>query len=154
MSYEAQLENMGYPVPELPVVSARPFEPGIKTGNLIFVSGNAARVGGELKYTGIVGKDVTLQEAQDAARICFVNCLAAVKKLEGSLDAITRIVNIKGYVASSPDFTSQPKVMDEVSKLAWEVFGEAGKHSRVALGAASLPGNTPVEVEMVVEVRP
>ena len=71
MSYEAQLENMGYPVPELPVVSARPFEPGIKTGNLIFVSGNAARVGGELKYTGIVGKDVTLQEAQDAARICL-----------------------------------------------------------------------------------
>lgn len=153
MSYESELEKRGYKVPALPAVSTKPFECGIKTGNLIFVSGNAARINGELKYTGIVGKNVTLEEAQDAAKICFVNCLAAVKKLEGSLDCITRIVNIKGFVASMPEFTSQPKVMDPVSQMAYEVFGEAGKHSRVAMGAVSLPGNTPVEVEMVVEVK-
>ena len=121
--------------------------------NLIFVSGNAARVDGELKYKGIVGKNVTLEEAQDAAKICFVNCLAAVKKIEGSLETISRIVNVKGYVASTPEFTKQPQVMDAVSQMIYEVFGDAGKHSRVAVGAASLPGNTPVEVEMVVEVK-
>ncbi|MEY8337657.1 RidA family protein [Lachnospiraceae bacterium 62-35] len=153
MSYEAELETRGFPIPELLTVSEKPFEPGIKTGNLIFVSGNAARVGGELKYTGIVGRDVTLEQAQEAAKICFVNCLAAIKKLEGNLDTVAKIVNIKGYVASTPEFTGQPKVMDGVSKLACEVFGEAGKHSRAALGTASLPGGTPVEVEMVVEVK-
>ena len=153
MLYEAELEKRGFQIPKLSAVSEKPFEPGIKTGKLIFVSGNAARVGGELKYTGIVGRDVTLEQAQEAAKICFVNCLAAVKRLEGSLDAIAKIVNIKGYVASTPEFTGQPKVMDEVSRLAYEVFGEAGKHSRVALGTASLPGGTPVEIEMVVEVK-
>lgn len=153
MSYEEALSRHGYPLPQLPAVSQKPFEYGIKTGNLIFVSGNAARVNGELKYRGIVGRDVTLKEAQDAARICFTNCLAAVKQLEGSLETIVKIVNIKGYVASTQEFVDQPKVLDAVSEMAREVLGEAGKHSRVALGTVSLPGNTPVEVEMVVEVK-
>ncbi|RGY97720.1 RidA family protein [Clostridium sp. AM58-1XD] len=153
MSYEERLEEIGYRLPELPAVSKKPFEAGVKTGNLIFVSGNAARVNGVLKYTGTVGDGVTIQEAQEAAKIAFVNCLAAVRRMEGSLESIERIVNIKGYVASTPDFTGQPAVMDEVSKLAVEVFKDAGKHSRVALGASSLPGGTPVEVELVVQVK-
>ncbi len=153
MLYEENLQKRGYKIPELLTTREKPFECGIKTGNLIFVSGNAARVDGELKYKGIVGKNVTLEEAQDAAKICFVNCLAAVKKIEGSLETISRIVNVKGYVASTPEFTKQPQVMDAVSQMIYEVFGDAGKHSRVAVGAASLPGNTPVEVEMVVEVK-
>lgn len=153
MSYESELEKRGYNIPQLPDINSKPFACGIKTGNLIFISGNAARVNGELKYTGIVGKDVTLEQAQEAAKICFINCLAAVKKMEGSLDVIAKIVNIKGYVASVPNFFSQPKVMDEVSKLANEIFGASGCHSRVAIGAVSLPGNTPVEIEMVVEIK-
>lgn len=153
MSYEAKLEKQGFEVPDLPETSQKPFEYGVKTGNLIYVSGNAARVKGELKYKGIVGRDVTLEQAQDAAKICFVNCLAAVKKMEGSLDNIAQIVNIKGYVASASEFTDQPKVMDAVSGMVYEVFGDVGKHSRVALGAASLPGNTPVEVEIIVETK-
>lgn len=153
MSYEVKLKKQGFEVPILPKVSQKPFEYGIKTGKLIYVSGNAARVEGELKYKGLVGRDVTLEQAQEAAKICFVNCLAAVKKMEGSLDTIAQIVNIKGYVASVPEFTDQPKIMDAVSRMVNEVFGDVGKHSRVALGVASLPGNTPVEVEVIVEVK-
>lgn len=151
INYEAKLEKLGYKLPA-PNVNQRPFEDGVKSGQLIFVSGNAAKVDGVLKYRGIVGDTVSLEEAQEAAKIAFVNCLAAIRNMLGSLDYIKRIVNIKGYVASTPDFIQQPEVMNEVSALAVEVFGEAGKHSRVSLGAASLPGGTPVEVEIVVEV--
>lgn len=150
MSYEESLEKSGYKLPTL--VNKRIFEAGVKTGNLIFVSGNAAKVDGILKYKGIVGDTITMDQAQDAAKIAFVNCLATVRNMMGSLDCIKKIVNIKGYVASTSDFIEQPEVMNEVSALANEVFGEAGKHSRIAVGAASLPGGTPVEVEIVVEV--
>ncbi|MEH7393334.1 RidA family protein [Bacillus sp. JJ1474] len=152
MNYEEKLIKAGYKLPDPAQANQRPFEDGIKTGNLLFVSGNAAKVDGVLKYKGIVGDTVSIEEAQEAAKIAFANCLAAVRNIMGSLDSIKKIVNIKGYVASTPDFTDQPEVMNEVSFLASEVFGEAGKHSRVAMGAASLPGGTPVEVEIVVEV--
>lgn len=152
MNYEEKLEEAGYPFPKHRKASDRPFEDGIRTGNLIFVSGNAAKVDGVLKYKGIVGDTVTLEEAQDAAKIAFVNCLSTVQKMIGNLSSMKRIVNIKGYVASTPDFTGQPEVMNAVSFLANEIFGEAGKHSRVALGTSSLPGGTPVEVEIIVEV--
>lgn len=151
MNYEEKLEKAGYKLPDAKV-NKRPFEAGVKTGNLIFVSGNAAKVDGVLKYKGIVGDNITIEQAQDAARIAFANCLATIRNMTGSLDSIRKIVNIKGYVASTSDFFDQPEVMDAVTALANEVFGEAGKHSRAALGAASLPGGTPVEVEIVVEV--
>ncbi|GGA20396.1 RidA family protein [Psychrobacillus lasiicapitis] len=150
MSYEEKLESKGYKLSTQ--ANKRIFEAGVRTGNLIFVSGNAAKVEGVLKYKGIVGDTVSLEEAQDAAKIAFVNCLATVRNMIGSLDSMIRIVNIKGYVASTSNFTDQPKVMDEVSALAIEVFGEVGKHSRVSLGASSLPEGTPVEVEIIVEV--
>lgn len=151
MTYEENLEVKGYKLPSQS--NKRIFEAGVRTGNLIFVSGNAAKVEGVLKYKGIVGDTVTLEQAQDAAKIAFVNCLATVRNMMGSLDRMKRIVNIKGYVASTPEFTDQPKVMDEVSALAIEIFGEVGKHSRVSLGTSSLPEGTPVEVEIVVEVE-
>lgn len=154
MNYEEKMAQLGYPLPAPGTNDLhKPFAPAIKTGNLVFVSGNACRVAGELKYTGIVGDSISLDKAQDAAIICFVNCLKAVRDTIGSLDAITKIVNIKGYVASTPTFTGQPQVMNPVSDLAIQIFGENGKHSRVALGMASLPGGTPVEVEIVVEVQ-
>ncbi|MEK5067126.1 RidA family protein [Sporosarcina sp. FSL K6-1540] len=153
MGYEERLENEGYKLPEQVKQSKRLFEGGVRTGNLIFVSGNAAKVDGILKYQGIVGDTIAIEEAQDAAKIAFVNCLATVRNMMGSLDGIKKIVNIKGYVASTADFIEQPEVMDAVSALVNEVFGEAGKHSRVSMGTASLPGGTPVEVEIVVEVK-
>lgn len=153
MGYEERLENVGYKLPEQVKGNKRLFEGGVRTGNLIFVSGNAAKVDGILKYQGIVGDTIAIGEAQDAAKIAFVNCLATVRNMMGSLEAIKKIVNIKGYVASTADFIEQPEVMDAVSALVNEVFGEAGKHSRVAMGTASLPGGTPVEVEIVVEVK-
>ncbi|QNK87436.1 RidA family protein [Sporosarcina sp. resist] len=153
MGYEERLENEGYKLPEQVKQSKRLFEAGVRTGNLIFVSGNAAKVDGILKYQGIVGDTIAIEEAQDAAKIAFVNCLATVRNMMGSLDGIKKIVNIKGYVASTADFIEQPEVMDAVSALVNEVFGEAGKHSRVSMGTASLPGGTPVEVEIVVEVK-
>jgi len=153
MGYEERLENEGYKLPEQVKQNKRLFEGGVRTGNLIFVSGNAAKVDGILKYQGIVGDTIAIEEAQDAAKIAFVNCLATVRNMMGSLDGIKKIVNIKGYVASTADFIEQPEVMDAVSALVNEVFGEAGKHSRVSVGTASLPGGTPVEVEIVVEVR-
>ncbi|WP_438296594.1 RidA family protein [Sporosarcina sp. FA15] len=153
MGYEERLENEGYKLPEQVKQNKRLFEGGVRTGNLIFVSGNAAKVDGILKYQGIVGDTIAIEEAQDAAKIAFVNCLATVRNMMGSLDGIKKIVNIKGYVASTADFIEQPEVMDAVSALVNEVFGEAGKHSRVSMGTASLPGGTPVEVEIVVEVK-
>ena len=153
MGYEEKLENEGYKLPVQVKRNKRLFEGGVRTGNLIFVSGNAAKVDGILKYQGIVGDTITIEEAQDAAKIAFVNCLATVRNMMGSLNSIKQIVNIKGYVASTVDFIEQPEVMDAVSALVNEVFGEAGKHSRVSLGTASLPGGTPVEVEIVVELK-
>lgn len=153
MTYEEKLAKAGYPLPAPGGKNTKPFEPAIRTGDLIFVSGNAARVDGALKYTGIVGDSITLEQARDAANICFVNCLKSVRDMIGDLGKIVCIVNIKGYVACTPDFIQQPEVMNAVTDLAREVFGDQGRHSRVAMGASSLPGGTPVEVEIVVEVR-
>jgi enamine deaminase RidA (YjgF/YER057c/UK114 family) len=147
---EEKLKELGYPLPHR--TNERIFEAGIRTGNLIFVSGNAAKVDGVLKYKGIVGNSVSVEQAQESAIIAFVNCLNSVNQIAGGLENVKKIVNIKGYVASTPDFVDQPLVMDAVSRMALEVFGDAGKHSRVAMGASSLPGGTPVEVEMVIEV--
>ena len=153
MKFEEQLEKMGYSLEGKGKANIRPFESGVRTGNLIFVSGHAARVDGELIHKGIVGDNVTLEEAQEAAVAAFINCLKAVKEEMGDLDSLVRIVNIKGYIASHPQFTDQPKVMDAVSKLVNSVFGDAGKHSRIAVGASSLPGGTSVEIEMIAEVK-
>ena len=153
MNYEEKLKSAGYSFAANTAPNVRPFESAVKTGQLIFVSGHAARVNGELIHKGIVGAGVSVEQAQEAAKAALMNCLKAVKDVAGDLDEIVRIVNIKGYVASTPDFTDQPKVMNAVSELVNEVFGEAGRHSRVAIGTASLPGGTSVEVELVVEVK-
>jgi enamine deaminase RidA (YjgF/YER057c/UK114 family) len=152
MTYEDRLEQEGYPLFE-PAKGNRPFESGVRTGNLIFISGNAARIGGYLKYTGIVGDSISMEQTRDAAILCFINCLASVRTMIGSLDQLERIVNIKGYVACTPQFVAQPEVMNAVSDLANKVFGDVGRHSRVTMGAVSLPGGTPVEVEIVVQVK-
>lgn len=152
MNYENKLLLEGYSLENSGRANKRPFESAVRSGNLIFVSGHAGRLNGELINKGIVGANVSVEQAQETAKAAFVNCLRAVKEQVGDLDKITKIVNIKGYVASTPEFTDHPKVMDAVTEFANKIFGEAGKHSRVALGMSSLPGGTSVEVEIVVEV--
>lgn len=150
MSYEKTLEEKGYQFKS--IKRNRPFEDAVVTGNLVFVSGHAAKIDGELIYKGIVGDNITLEEAKECAIIAFINCLNALKNTIGSIDNIKRIVNVKGYVASTPDFFDQPQVINEISLLINEVFAEKGRHSRASVGVASLPEGTPVEVEIIVEI--
>lgn len=150
MNYEKSLELKGYQLPK--TKRNRPFEEAVITDNLIFVSGHAAKVNGELIYKGVVGDTVSLEEAKECAKVAFINCLGALKNTIGSLEDIKRIVNVKGYVASTPDFVDQPKVINEISILINEVFSEKGRHSRASIGVASLPEGTPVEVEIIVEI--
>jgi enamine deaminase RidA (YjgF/YER057c/UK114 family) len=152
MKIEEKLNEMGIKIPEAakPVASYVPFR---RVGNLIYISGQDCRVNGKLKYEGKVGRDVTEEEAYEAARITSINLLAILKSAIGNLDKVVKIVNLHGYVNSADGFVRQPMVINGVSDLLVEVFGEKGKHSRCALSANELPFNTPVEVEMIVEVE-
>lgn len=152
MKIEAKLESMGYKVPEAPKPVAA-YVPAVQTGNLIFTSGQLPTVNGELKAKGQVGGDVSVEAAYEAARYCALNCLAVVKSIVGDLDRVKRIVKVVGFVNSAPGFNAQPKVVNGASEFLVEVFGDAGKHARSAVGAAGLPLEAPVEVEMVVEVE-
>src|SRR5699024_1924121 len=150
MNYEKTLEKKGYTLSK--IKRNRPFDDAVITGNLIFVSGHAAKKNGELIYKGIVGDTISLEEAKECAILAFINCLHALQNTIGSIDNIKRIVNMKGYVASTSDFFDQPQVINEISILINEVFGEKGKHSRASVGVASLPEGTPVEIELIVEI--
>lgn len=152
MNIEAKLESMGYKVPEAPKPVAA-YVPAVQTGNLVFTSGQLPMVNGELKAKGQVGGDVSVETAYEAARYCALNCLAVVKSLVGDLDRVKRIVKVVGFVNSAPGFSAQPKVVNGASEFLVEVFGDAGAHARSAVGAAGLPLDAPVEVEMVVEVE-
>ncbi len=138
----------------MPAVAAplAAYLPAVRSGSLVFTSGQLPMVGGALLVTGKVGGDVSPDAATGLARICALNGLAAVHALVG-LDAVSRVVKVVGYVASTPDFTGQPLVIDGASEFLGDVFGDAGAHARSAVGVAALPLDAPVEVELVVEVR-
>ena len=138
----------------LPVVAAPAgsYLPAVRSGNLVFTSGQLPVVDGTLLATGKVGADVAPEQAKQLARTCALNGLAAVDALVG-LDAVVRVVKVVGFVASLPAFTGQPGVVNGASELLGEVFGDAGQHARSAVGVAVLPLDAPVEVELVVEVR-
>jgi enamine deaminase RidA (YjgF/YER057c/UK114 family) len=148
---EGRIQALGY---ELPTVAAplAAYVPALRSGNLIFTSGQLPTRNGELVYTGIVGKDVTPEDAKLAAEICALNAIAAVKSVIGNLDNVRRVVKLVGFVASDPGFTAQPGVINGASELMLAVFGDVGKHARSAVGVAALPINAPVEVELIVEV--
>jgi enamine deaminase RidA (YjgF/YER057c/UK114 family) len=137
----------------LPAVAAplAAYLPAVRSGSLIFTAGQLPLVDGKLAVTGVVGAQVSVKQATDAARICGLNGLAAVDALVG-LDSVVRVVKVVGYVASAPGFTGQPVVVNGASELFGELFGEAGRHARSAVGVAALPMDAPVEVELVVEV--
>ncbi|HEC31603.1 MAG: RidA family protein [Deltaproteobacteria bacterium] len=149
---EKRLEQLGIKLPAAPEPVAS-YVPAAITGNLIYVSGQIPIREKKLVYEGIVGKDVSLEQAQEAAKICIINVLAVVKKELRTLDRIKKIVRLSGYVASTPDFTQQPAVINGASDLLVQVFGDTiGKHSRIAIGVASLPLNAPVEIDLIAEI--
>ncbi len=147
---EERLIELGLAVPELakPVAA---YVPAVISGNLVFTSGQLPFVGGALAVTGKVGAGVDPETAKSLAAICVLNGLAAAQSVIGSLDRITRVVKVVGFVASAPDFTGQPGVINGASELLGEIFGEAGTHARSAVGVAVLPLDSAVEVEFVFE---
>lgn len=128
------------------------YVPATVVGNLAYTSGQIPIQAGEVHYRGKVGDNVSLEDAQDAAKLCAMNALAAIADVAGGIDNITRIVRVCVFVASTPGFTDQPKVANGASGLCGELFGEAGKHVRSAVGVASLPLDASVELEMVAEL--
>ncbi len=152
MNVRDRLAELGLTLPPVvPPVAA--YVPAVRSGNLVFTSGQLPMVDGELPFTGKVGAMVTPEQAKDLARTCALNGLAAIDALVG-LDSVARVVKVVGFVASTPDFTGQPGVVNGASELLGEVFGDAGQHARSAVGVAALPLDAPVEVELVVEVVP
>lgn len=149
--YETRLVELGIELPQLPP-PAGAYIPGVQSGNLVFCSGQGPYKDGKFVYTGIVGKDLSIEEGYQAARISILNSLAEIRSVIGSLNRIVRIIQVRGFIASASDFFDQPKVLNGASELLIEVFGEAGKHTRCALGTSVLPKNIPVEVDMIVEV--
>lgn len=152
MSAEARLAELGVTLPAA-VKPLASYVPTVRTGNLVFVSGQLPFVDGKLTVTGHVGAEVDVETAAGLARVACLNGLAAVKAEVGDLAHVTRVVRLCVYVASASGFTEQPKVGNGASDLLVEVFGEAGRHARAAVGVAELPLGAPVEVEFVFEVR-
>jgi enamine deaminase RidA (YjgF/YER057c/UK114 family) len=153
MSFEKRIQELGLTIPETPIPVAN-YVPAVRTGNLVFASGQTPTIAGRLSVQGKLGREVTIEQGQQAARLALLNCLAAVRSVIGNLDRITRIVKLNGSVASAEGFGAQPQVVNGASLLLEEIFGLAGKHARAALGVAELPGGAPVELELIVEVRP
>lgn len=153
MTFEARLRDLGLTLPET-VIPVAKFVPAVRTGNLIYVSGQTPTVAGELVMKGKLGREISVEQGQEAARVALLNVLSAVRSVTGSLDAVRRIVKLNGWVASAEGFTSQPQVVNGASALLEEIFGEAGKHARAAIGVAELPSGAPVELELIVEVQP
>jgi enamine deaminase RidA (YjgF/YER057c/UK114 family) len=148
-----RLAELGLTLPE-PVAPVAAYVPAVTTGNLLWLSGQVPFVDGAPRATGKVGTGTGLvspEVAKECAATCALNALAAAKAALGSLDRVTRVVKVVGFVASSPDFTGAPGVVNGASELLGEVFGEAGRHARSAVGVAVLPLDVPVEVEMVLE---
>ena len=139
---------------ELPLVAppAASYQPAVRSGSFVYTAGQLPLVDGKLTVRGKVGSDVMPEVAAHQARICALNALAAVHALVG-LPAVARVVKVVGFVASTPDFTDQPAVINGASDLLIEVFGDLGAHARSAVGVAALPMDAPVEVELVVEIR-
>ncbi|GII63076.1 LysR family transcriptional regulator [Sphaerisporangium krabiense] len=149
---EERLAGLGLTLPEVvPPLAA--YVPAVRTGDHVYTSGQLPLVDGKLAVTGKVGADLDADLAKEQARICALNALAAVASVAGGLSNIVRIVKVVGFVASAPGFTGQPQVINGASELLGEVFGDAGRHARSAVGVAVLPLDAPVEVELIAEVR-
>jgi enamine deaminase RidA (YjgF/YER057c/UK114 family) len=150
-SWHARLAELGIRLPSVAAPVAA-YVPAVRSGQLVFTSGQLPFVDGGLRRTGKVGGSVDIEEAAADAKLCTLNALAAVDELVG-LDAVSRVVRVVGYVASAEGFTGQPRVVNGASELLGRIFGDAGRHARSAIGVAELPLGAPVEVELTVELR-
>lgn len=148
---EARLAALGLSLPSVAAPLAA-YVPAVRTGNIVYTAGQLPLVDGQLLSSGKVGAEVGDVEAAALARTCALNALAAAAAEAGGLSSIKRIVKLTGFVASAPDFTAQPQVVNGASELLLEIFGEAGRHARSAVGTAVLPRNAPVEIELIVEI--
>jgi len=153
MAPEEKLRSVGIVLSEAPKPLGS-YVPCVRTGNLLFVSGVLPLRDGKLAKTGKVGESVSLAEAQEDARQVVINAFAVIKGHTGSLDAIKQCIKVNGYVASSIDFTEQPKVLNAASDFLFEILGEAGRHARAAVGVSVLPLNAPVEIDFIFELYP
>ena len=148
---EERLTELGLSLPDVPKPVAA-YLPALRSGNHVFTAGQLPMRDGQLMYAGKVGGEVSQEQAVECARQCALNAIAAVRAEAGELSTVKRIVKVVVFVASTPDFTAQPQVANGVSELLGEVFGEAGRHARSAVGVSVLPLDAPVEVELIVEV--
>lgn len=148
---EEKLASLSIVLPN-PPKPAGSYVPVIITGKLVFVSGQIPIKDGKVVYLGKVTKDISVEEAQKAAKLCMINALAQIKNKIGSLDKISKIVRVSGFVNSTPEFTEHPKVINAASDLIFEIFGTAGQHTRIAIGVTSLPLNSCVEIDMIAEM--
>lgn len=151
MSIQDKLSSLGLTLPAVPAPVAA-YVNCVRSGNLLFLSGGLP-IDGDIKIIGKVPSAVSIEEAKEGARMIVLNRLAVIQDEIGSLDKVTRIVALNGFVSSEPDFFGHPQVINGASELLVEIFGDKGKHSRTALGAASLPLNVAVEINMIVEVE-
>lgn len=151
MSFEKRLKELGIDIPELqtPIGS---YLSCIRSGNLIYLSGILPLRNGKLIRTGRVGESVSFEEARDDARITVINALSVLKTNLGSLDRVKKCIKITGYIASASGFFDQPKVLNAASDFLFEIFGEAGRHARTAVGVNALPLNAPLEIEFIFEI--
>jgi enamine deaminase RidA (YjgF/YER057c/UK114 family) len=152
-TYEERLIELGLELPQ-PSTPGANYVPYVHTGNLLFLTGQLCQWNGERRFIGKVGREFSIEQGQQGARLCALNLIAHLKQaLGGDLQRLVRCVRVCGYVNSTPDFTGQSQVINGASDLFVEVFGEAGQHTRLAVGVAALPYDVAVEVEAIFEVR-
>lgn len=151
MGYEEKLKELGLELPEAPKPVAT-YIPAVRAGELLFLSGVLPMRNGQLAFTGKLGRELTVTQGMEAAKIALLNALAIARQELGSLDRIARVVKVVGHVASAEGFADQPQVLNGASDLLVAIFGEAGRHARVAIGAAELPRHAAVEIEVILSV--
>lgn len=151
MSYELRLTQLGIELPAAPQPMAN-YVPAVRVGELLFLSGVLPSKDGQIVMTGKLGAGLSVEQGATAAKVAVLNALAIMKAEVGSLDRVSRVVKMVGHIASAPGFTDQPQVLNGASDLLVAIFGEAGRHARVAVGAAELPRQAPIEIELIVQV--
>lgn len=151
MLYEAKLKELGLTLPDPPKPVAN-YVPVVRVGELLFLSGVLPSRDGQLIMTGKLGQELTIEQGKEASRVAVLNGLSIVRHEAGSLNHVKRIVKMIGHIASAPGFTDQPQVLNGASDLLVSIFGDAGRHARVAVGAVELPRQAPVEIELIVQL--
>ncbi len=151
MLVEQKLTDLGFPLPVAPGPTAS-YVQAVRSGNLVFLSGQFPYVAGRLAYTGRLGRELTLDDGKRAAEICVLNALASIRQVIGDLDGVSRVVKMLGFVNSTPDFSQQGRVTEAASRILLEAFGDCGAHTRSSIGVTNLPDDAPVSIDITIEI--